>query len=175
MAFRSHGFVGQSVGTSCHQLNYTCVETPVSLEPTTSPASVHSSNCWAKSLDIRLRGNTALHSSSFLESLVFSPARYHRLLPNQSPGQVSQPHCHCPLNPQCPTTLGCRALVCTGVTNPWVWAENLLFEMSAENCMKMKEMGWGASLSPPGSANKCCNCTDSPTHNLSQVSPVFYH
>ena len=28
--------------------------------------------------------------------------------------------------------------------NPWVWSKNLLFEnIFAENCMKMKEFGWG--------------------------------
>ena len=30
----------------------------------------------------------------------------------------------------------------TGVANPWVWGENLLFgKIFAKNCMKMKEIG----------------------------------
>ena len=86
----------------------TRVVTPPSLEPTTSRTPVQRSTTKPK---VRTQARGRHYTPPpFLESLVFSSTRHHRLLPNQSPGRASQPHR--PLNPQCRTTLGRHASAC---------------------------------------------------------------
>ena len=87
--------------------NGSIVVTPPSLEPTTSRIPVQRSTTKPK---VRTQARGRHYTPPFLESLVFSSTRHHRLLPNQSPGRASQPHR--PLNSQCRTTLGCHALTC---------------------------------------------------------------
>ena len=82
------------------------VVTPPSLEPKTCRTSVQCQSSvllLSQKSGLRLGGDTALHSSPFLERLVFALRRHHRVFPNQSPVQASQPHQ--PLNPLCYTTI----------------------------------------------------------------------
>ena len=66
------------------------VVTPPSLEPTTSRTPVQRSTTKPK---VRTQARGRHYTPPpFLESLVFSSTRHHRLLPNQSPGRASQPH-----------------------------------------------------------------------------------
>ena len=67
---------------------YTTIVTPPSLEPTTSCTPVQHSTAKPK-IQTQARGQHYT-PPSFLESLVFSLTRHHRLLPNQSPGQDKQ-------------------------------------------------------------------------------------
>ena len=67
---------------------YTTVLTPPSLEPTTSCTPVQHSTAKPK-VQTQAQGQHYT-PPSFLESLVFSLIRHHRLLPNQSPGQDKQ-------------------------------------------------------------------------------------